>query len=601
MTMDDISPQPTAPAQRWGHFDLIRQLSRTEQVFTWLALDHRSKTEVVLCQPRKPVMRQQIYDNWLQDISKITRLRHPCMGEMLDAGHHEGQPYASYEYAGFVSLVDRLTTNQSDASVIDIATWAVDILDALAYAHESGIAHRDLSLASVLIDTAGHAKLIGLGVAVDDTNAADQSGSAILQKHRADSEVDLLMSGLLMYRLLAGVPALDEADLYKAALRVGLEIVRLPWTTPKPVPETLRAIVNRATDRQKRQRYLNARTLLSALQAWLKVNGKGSVDPLALFLDRIDAVGLLPSRENAVQGSAHLLKEELRVDDIVDIMVQDPAMCWELLRTVNMAKYRSSSTENGVASMSRAIVLIGQQGLRQVAGVLRAWPGALESVKTLKGQAEQQRSIEALRRQMNLTYAAGMVARWLRPFNIGDDEAMLAAMSQRLGQLLILYHYPDESGQIETLMKPVPSADPTAKPTPGMSRAVATGAVMGIDPSDLTTALLKHWGYPEALVQAACPLSTNVSPKRPESPEDWLSTIASLSNELVNIEEAQPANKSRAWSDVVSRYARATLTTQAEMEAALYRALKAADAALSKKVFPDGPPQHQRATAHAAH
>jgi len=601
MTTEDVSPQPTAPAQRWGHFDLVRQLCRTEQVFTWLALDNRSNTEVLLCQPRKPVKNKQIYDNWLQDVRKISRLRHPCMGEMLDAGQHEGQPYASYDCAGLVSLVDRLAGNQSDASMIDVVTWAVDILDALAYAHESGIAHRDLSLASVLIDNAGHAKLIGLGLTIVEASASDQLGSAILQKHRADSEVDLLMSGLLMHRLLAGLPALDEADLYKAALRVGLEIVRLPWTTPKPVPETLRAIVNRATDRQKRQRYLNARTLLSALQAWLKVNGKGSIDPLALFLDRINAVGLLPSRENAVQGSAQFLKEELRVDDIVDIMVQDPAICWELIRTVNISRYRSSSAEDGVSSMGRAIVLIGQQGLRQVSGALRAWPGALESGKSLKGHAEQERAIESLRQQLNLTYAAGLVARGLRPFNIGDDEAMLAAMSQRLGKLLILYHYPDESAQIEMLMRPVPSSDPTAKPTPGMSRAVATGAVLGIDASDLTTALLKHWGYPDALVHAACPLSFTVSPKRPESTSDWLSTIASLANELVDIQEAQPNMKSKAWSEVVSRYARATVTTQVEMEISLYRALNASDATLCKKMFPDGPPQQQRSAASAAH
>ena len=41
----------------------------------------------------------------------------------------------------------------------------------------------------------------------------------------------------------------------------GHEIVRLPWTTPHPIAEPLRAIVNRATDRQERQRYRSARTL----------------------------------------------------------------------------------------------------------------------------------------------------------------------------------------------------------------------------------------------------------------------------------------------------------------------------------------------------
>ena len=72
-------------------------------------------------------------------------------------------------------------------------------------------------------------------------------GDGVCGERRQAAERDVLMIGLLMYRVLASNPALDEPDLGSAAKRVGLEIVRLPWTTPHPVPETLRAIVNRAT------------------------------------------------------------------------------------------------------------------------------------------------------------------------------------------------------------------------------------------------------------------------------------------------------------------------------------------------------------------
>ena len=55
------------------------------------------------------------------------------------------------------------------------------------------------------------------------------------------AERDVLMAGLLLHRLLAGHPALDDPDLASASLRVGPEIVRLPWSTPQPVAETLRS------------------------------------------------------------------------------------------------------------------------------------------------------------------------------------------------------------------------------------------------------------------------------------------------------------------------------------------------------------------------
>ena len=46
-------------------------------------------------------------------------------------------------------------------------------------------------------------------------------------------------------------------------------------------------IVNRATARQPRQRYLNARTLLRALEGWREAAALDGGGPLALLLDRL--------------------------------------------------------------------------------------------------------------------------------------------------------------------------------------------------------------------------------------------------------------------------------------------------------------------------
>lgn len=588
MSSEDTAHAASKPVQTFGRFELRHQLTKTEAMFTWQAFDTRLQAEVLLCLPRKKPTRPHDLENWQQDASKASKLNHPRLGVAMEAGYSAGQLFICYPLDGAVCLQDRLGHGQPQATVIDIVTWTADILDAMAYAHESGLTHRDLSLSSVLIDSAGHARLVGLSAALNEGAPSDHLSSAALQKHRSDSELDVLMVGLFMYRLLAGVPALEEADLHKAALRVGPEIVRLPWTTPQPVAETLRAIVNRATDRQQRQRYLNARTLLSALEGWLKVNGKGGVDPLALFLDRINAAGHLPSRDPVEGAYVRMFAEGLRVDDVVDMMVNDPAMCWELLRVVNTARHQSSSTDEGTTSLVRAVVLIGQQGLRQVCGSLRPWPGVLGATKSLQGAASGNRAEQVLGREMKLTCIVGLIARWLRPFNIGDDEAMVAAMSQRLGLLLTLYHYPEESAQVESLMADAPSAEPGGKPTPGMSREAATGAVLGINPDDLTSAVLKYWGYPEGIIQAARPLSMTVSPRRPETPHEWLITTASLSNELGALVFMSPEARNKAWPQILSRYSRATLTSQAEMQQAIYRALRAVDPALCKSMFPNG-------------
>jgi serine/threonine protein kinase len=120
----------------------------------------------------------------------------------------------------------------------EAAGIVVDVLDGLAYAHEAGLVHHDIGLHSVLLDHSGRACLAALGVGLR-AGVPGQPRRPLLDLFglRQACERDVLMVGLLLHRLLANQPALDEADLGKAVVRVGNEIVRLPWSTPQAVPD----------------------------------------------------------------------------------------------------------------------------------------------------------------------------------------------------------------------------------------------------------------------------------------------------------------------------------------------------------------------------
>ena len=83
-------------------------------------------------------------------------------------------------------------------------------------------------------------------------------------------------------------------------VRVDREIVRLGWTTPQPVPDALRAIANRATEREPQRRYLGARSLQRALQGWLDAQAAGGDGVLGLLLDRLHSVVVQVRNEDAV-------------------------------------------------------------------------------------------------------------------------------------------------------------------------------------------------------------------------------------------------------------------------------------------------------------
>lgn len=548
--------QQTAPRQ-FARFQLLRMLGRSLASAVWLAMDPRLQQEVLVVVPRAQPANVRERENWMADVQAGARLRHPRLSEVLEVGLHEGWPFVTYARGSGMTLAERVSTGSSLTPVESVQIIA-EVLEGVAYAHEAGVAHHDIGLHDVLLDANGHAQLLGLGAGLARLAPGDARAQHMgRQELRLASERDVLMCGLLLHRLLANHPALDDADIGSAAGRVGVEIVRLPWTTPHPVPETLRAIVNRSTDRQHRQRYLNARTLLGALHGWIKTNADEAGGPLALLLDRLNSVGTLPSRpgmERALVGA--LSQEMLRVDDFVDVLVMNPALTWEMLRAVNTASFRSQGVDEAVSTLSRAVMLLGQQGIRKVASTVRAWPGALGAQASLTHTGETP-AVVALQHELRRTCLAGAMARLLAPFTIHDEEASVSAMSQRLGRLLIHYHFPDEAAQIHRLMQPSPATEPDAKPTPGMQLETAVSAVLGVNLDDLGGAVLQHWGMHERIVHAGRPLPRTTPVRHPSSPEETLRAVASLANELTDALQMEPTKVPSAIHQAYLRYARA--------------------------------------------
>ncbi|RZI85241.1 MAG: HDOD domain-containing protein [Rubrivivax sp.] len=576
--MAAVPPPSSPPVPHFGRFELRQLLSRSLMATTWRAFDPRAQVEALLCVPRVQPKSQKELDTWKQDVQAAIRLKHPRLLEVTEIGLQDGWPFVSCQRGAQVSLVERLAAGPAP-TVMEAVGWMVDLLDGLAYAHEAGVAHRDLGLHNVLIDPNGHVSLAGLGVGLMAEVPGKAKVQPGLQQQREAAEHDVLMAGLLMYRLLAGQPALDDPDLCSAAQRVGLEIVRLPWSATQPVPDTLRAIVNRATDRQQRQRYLNARTLLAALQGWIKANEQESGGPLALLLDRLNAVGSLPNRPRMERAFAQSLgRDNLRVDDLVDVIARDPGLVWELLRSVNTARFQNGMGDDRVTTITRAVVLLGQQGLRSVAASLRPWPGALVVVASKATGELESGAQTALEAELRRTCIAGHIARLLAPFSISDEEALVAAISQRLGQLLVRYHFADEAAQIDRLMQPGPPPDAESPPTPGMNLEAAAGAVLGIDMNELSIAVMRYWGMDDKLQQAARPLNKTTPVRRPDDGDEMLRAVASLANELTAAVGLEPVRAQAQMQNCFTRYARSLGLTFKDCQEALETSIRLVDA-----------------------
>jgi eukaryotic-like serine/threonine-protein kinase len=162
----------------------------------------------------------------------MAALEHPHICRLLDAGREGDVDYLAMEFLDGESLAHRLT--RGPLPVAAAIGYAIEIADALQFAHRQGIIHRDLTPANVFLTRTG-AKVLDFGLAkrwreetgarsparpgdtvpLEATRAGAIVGSAPylaperLEGHDADHRTDLFSFGAVLYEMLAGRRAFE--------------------------------------------------------------------------------------------------------------------------------------------------------------------------------------------------------------------------------------------------------------------------------------------------------------------------------------------------------------------------------------------------------
>jgi len=265
------------PGKRWGRFLIEKTLGRGGQADVVQAFDQVGTAgHVALKVPHRSIP-QDCIQQWIDcEVGTLSKLKHPNIVSVLDAGVVAGHPYVA------TALVDGLPMNEyvrtSPPSERQIADWLVALAEGLHEAHKRGVIHRDLKPNNVIVTPEGKPMLIDFGLAslvtaYQTQGRKDASGTfpfmAPEQARRdaqADHRVDVFGLGALLKYLLVGKGPYSGAESAMKAARAGKVWVISDAVGGSRARRALCKIANKALSPNARNRFQNMGEMADALR-----------------------------------------------------------------------------------------------------------------------------------------------------------------------------------------------------------------------------------------------------------------------------------------------------------------------------------------------
>lgn len=163
-------------------------------------------------------------ERFVREAQTVARLEHPNIVPIYKVGGHGKLLYIIMRYVDGPSL-RAVLSGPSRVPVDQAAGIAGHVADALAYAHDRGIVHRDIKPDNILLDQAGHVFVTDFGIAKAAEEAKSGTGPLTTEGmilgtpqymspeqaagDRLDGRSDIYSLGVVLYHMLAGEPPFD--------------------------------------------------------------------------------------------------------------------------------------------------------------------------------------------------------------------------------------------------------------------------------------------------------------------------------------------------------------------------------------------------------
>ena len=268
-----------------GRYRILGELGRGAMGVVYRAEDPALERQLAIKTifvPADDTDRKEYEARFTQEARAAGKLGHPGIVTIYDVGREGGMVYMAMELLEGVDLGTQAAERR--LSVTEAVGIVEQVADALAFAHDRGVVHRDIKPPNIMLVGDGRVKIMDFGIArMRSSDLKTQTGMMMgtprymspeqVAGRAVDQRSDIFSLGTVLYELLTGTKLFSGNDATEIMYNVSQLRPVPPSRINRQVPSMLDLVVAKALEKDAGERYQDAHQFCADLRACLNELG----------------------------------------------------------------------------------------------------------------------------------------------------------------------------------------------------------------------------------------------------------------------------------------------------------------------------------------
>jgi ligand-binding sensor domain-containing protein len=263
--------------QMLGQYQIVEQIGMGGMATVYKAYQASMDRYVAIkVLPQQLAEDPEFIGRFEQEARTIAKLENQHILPVYDYGEYNGYTYLVMRYIGTGTL--KKVVEQGALPLAAAVNFLTQIADALQYAHDHGVVHRDVKTSNVLIGEGQVCYLTDFGIAKLAAGSAHFTGTgsvigtpAYMSPEQCnglpvDARSDIYSLGIVLYEMLTGALPFEAETPVAVVLKQINEPLPPPRALNPGIPEAVEKVVFRALAKDPDDRYQSAKDFAGALR-----------------------------------------------------------------------------------------------------------------------------------------------------------------------------------------------------------------------------------------------------------------------------------------------------------------------------------------------